>query len=786
MLRRLDWIRDENYFDGFSWDASLPDFQRVNLIYGNNGSGKSSLAQLLDALRTDPSCHQKVSVAIEDGAHARTTNGTSDPVFNRVLVFSDEYVERSHRFRDGSADMEAVLTLGERTEEDEERLDQLAKEQQKLLTERAERTAEERNHQRDLKGAYERTAQAVVDDLSPAGGIYASRGKYSVAKAKSRLHELSDRLAPLLLEQVTAKKQLISGGNREPLPTEGFSLAVDGTLVETAKRLLSTTPVTIVLDTLQAHPEASSWVQQGLALHQHSDTCAFCGGPLPEARKLEIEKHFSREVDQLQRELREQVQILADLNSKADGILQRVPARGLLFDDLRERFDPEAQLLRDDVKVLKKWIADLRAKFTSKLANVLTSVAYDLPEPPPVRGAGLERICEEHNHRVNAHAQLVSEAALDLEIHHLHTENEQIRELVQRCSAVTDRLTEITDRLDEIGIDIAALENAEGDPTPSAQVLTREVARLLGRTELKFEPSGKRYRVMRNGMPATGLSMGERTAVTLVHFLETVARFDPKGDRPIVVIDDPVSSLDSNVFMGISTYIWSAAVSTKKNDISQLFVLTHSFDLFRQWDIQLENLHRAKGMQAAFPAERYELQGRHLSFAGETRRRPVLKQWPESTRARKKLRSSYHHAFLMMALAHKDLRTTDSLENRLDAQLLFPNVIRRVLESFLAFKRPEMTGDFTGSMRETTAMLEAAGYEGDADALRQQLTRFTHAHSHSETPDTNDVVNGDEVATVLSTVFVFLKHLDEAHFNGLCEVVGIDPDDLAAAPVEDI
>ncbi|MEO9249132.1 hypothetical protein ABDK96_15720 [Citricoccus nitrophenolicus] len=88
-------------------------------------------------------------------------------------------------------------------------------------------------------------------------------------------------------------------------------------------------------------------------------------------------------------------------------------------------------------------------------------------------------------------------------------------------------------------------------------------------------------------------------------------------------------------------------------------------------------------------------------------------------------------------------------------------------------------------MRETTAMLEAAGYEKDAEALRPQLTRFTHAYPHSQTPDTNDVVNGDEVAAALRTVFVFLKHLDEAHLNGLGAVVGIDPDDLGSPSVEE-
>lgn len=131
-----------------------------------------------------------------------------------------------------------------------------------------------------------------------------------------------------------------------------------------------------------------------------------------------------------------------------------------------------------------------------------------------------------------------------------------------------------------------------------------------------------------------------------------------------------------------------------------------------------------------------------------------------------------------MAKAHQRLKSDDTLKNRLDAQLLFPNLIRRVLESFLACKRPEKTGDFTGAMREMTATLEASGYPGDAEALRQQLTRFTHAYSHSETPDTTDVVNPDEIGGALSAVFSFMKQLDDGHFCDLCDIVGVNPEQL--------
>ncbi|MGV0447595.1 AAA family ATPase [Corynebacterium sanguinis] len=162
----------------------------------------------------------------------------------------------------------------------------------------------------------------------------------------------------------------------------------------------------------------------------------------------------------------------------------------------------------------------------------------------------------------------------------------------------------------------------------------------------------------------------------------------------------------------------------------------------------------------------------------ESRRHPNLQVWPRTRQARSKVRSTYHHMFLSVAEAKKSLEKDDSLENRLDAQLLFPNVIRRLLEAFLAFRDPNTVGDFTGSMRNTTNQLEQSGYKGDADALRLKLTRYTHAYSHNDTPDSAAMIQPEEVRTAMAAVFLFIQSLDPVHFEGMCQVLNLKKQDL--------
>lgn len=48
MLRRFESIKNCGIFEDFRWDSGVPDFERINLIYGSNGSGKTSLAHALE------------------------------------------------------------------------------------------------------------------------------------------------------------------------------------------------------------------------------------------------------------------------------------------------------------------------------------------------------------------------------------------------------------------------------------------------------------------------------------------------------------------------------------------------------------------------------------------------------------------------------------------------------------------------------------------------------------------------------------------------------------------
>ncbi|MGK0740778.1 AAA family ATPase [Leucobacter sp. Z1108] len=780
MLKRIDWTKGCGFFENYRWDGTLPDLARINVIYGPNGSGKTSLAGALDGLRNaaDSEGFRRISVSIADDV-VRTTNGNDDHLFNRIHVFSEAYVARSHNFTAGNADMPAVLTIGEKPADAERKLEVFRGQLATKVEERKQQTELETEAKGAVDDAYGAVSQQVVDAASRAGGRWNSRSNFSAGVVRTAFGRSHATWKLLTEQELRSNVGVVNSEKADTIPENQLVVAVPDGLSQRLATALSTTPATIILDTLEAHPDATSWVDEGRDLHGGVDICIFCGAPFSDERRALIDQHFSDAVQRLQSDLQSGATSLRAVIASVDASVASLPSRGLFFEDLRPRYDEANTEIREELTALRSWATEVLARTETKLSNVLNQVDAVVAEPPTVSATAILELRTEHNDRVSQHDQLVQAAAQAIELHYLKASELSVSDNSAKAAEAKAEGEALDETIAGIRADIASLEAVDGDPMPSAKILTDEVTRLLGRNELKFELADGRYRVIRDGQPAQGLSLGERTAITLIHFLEQVAKFDSSNGKPIVIIDDPVSSLDSDIFMGVSTYIWTETIV--KDHVAQLFLLSHNFELFRQWDIQIEALHNSGKMEDGrkfrdvYPTEFYEIRSRHLTQGGTTKRRPVLAKWPPSERARKMIRSTYHHAFMALADARLQLAEDDSMENRLDAQLLFPNVIRRVLESFLAFKHPEWVGNLNSAMRKSADLLRAAGYQGDADALRLRLTRYAHAYSHSESPATDITVSPDEVASAIASVFEFMHCLDEAHFAGLCEVTGILP-----------
>ncbi|EQD57031.1 hypothetical protein B1A_11283, partial [mine drainage metagenome] len=139
-------------------------------------------------------------------------------------------------------------------------------------------------------------------------------------------------------------------------------------------------------------------------------------------------------------------------------------------------------------------------------------------------------------------------------------------------AAAGDQATSAHDSAARIKRQIDELEVQVRQHRRPAEELTREVAAYLGRDELRFEVEQNGYRITRGDHPATHLSDGERTAIAFLYFLKSLQDTDFDMATGIVVIDDPVSSLDANSLFSAFGFMKQRTATA-----GQLFVLTHNF-----------------------------------------------------------------------------------------------------------------------------------------------------------------------------------------------------------------
>lgn len=106
------------------------------------------------------------------------------------------------------------------------------------------------------------------------------------------------------------------------------------------------------------------------------------------------------------------------------------------------------------------------------------------------------------------------------------------------------------------------------------------------------------------------MSEGEKTAIAFVYFTIHLTDQDFNIDSGIVVIDDPISSLDSNSLFQAFSFLKNSV----KNS-SQVFILTHNFDFLKLLLNWLKHYPKNKGGKEFYMIKNHYGNGSSVSRA---------------------------------------------------------------------------------------------------------------------------------------------------------------------------
>ena len=804
-----------------NWDYVYPannepkNFQRINLIYGPNGSGKTSLANMFYGLSHDwPDAGMrtwdKVSLKVrkKDGT-TLDTDQRDDAIFSRVHVFTRDMVSRSHALTVDDASMSAILTLGEERIDREQKISELEERLGRVRDDLKEVGEREEEYESELDNLIGKFQDSVFEALARYKN-WTTKGSFKKPRAKEVLTQyiesrredierllerggVSDKDVAASLEDIRedelkAHRDTLAAGELQRLSNLTFISESLISRISDINESISRIPSVSDIDTLDAHPHASNWVQEGISLHRESDECIFCGAPLSVERMNALRAHFSQEVEELQAELRKYNDLfeaeetnIKQLTYSLDGIIAQFQNRR----DLRDL----VAVYKGDLDAYQEWVRSSKSIVESKLKNVMVVSSRRLDVINAPDKSGLAEWIVRYNAEVDDQDSRKQIASERIRAYYCSRYARDYYRADRNLSAVESEQSSLIDEERQVLAELTSLQNVSGDPVPSAESLNRRVADLIGRDELRFEIEGDHYLVTRNGGPATRLSEGEQTAITFVHFIEMVEVDIANGGTPIVVVDDPVSSLDERIQYGVASVLKALMTSwdvqsgeLTASAVAQLFILTHSFDFFRYLVCSLPK------DGSLGPMSVYEI----LSVNNSGQRHPALVDWlvlGKGLKGRMEVFSSYHHAFGLLGRCLIN-PARGGLDGIVDLQLLYPNLARRLLEQFLAFKYPNNATKFSKAVEEAANDVRgncvngaacSSDVENTISVCENIVLPATNAGSHNRMPTTVGANSGQQLDILIRQVFHFIYLVDSSHFSGMCAALEFD-DKFALLP----
>lgn len=770
MILKIKHVRDYRAFKDWRWPTELSHFQQINLVYGVNGTGKSTIACLLQEAQADSAWASglQVDVTVSDGK-TRSVSSASDGLWRDVHVFNKEYVATNLQFDEQAGSAAApLLVLGERQVEAETERTRI----QARLTETEAELPELRKAQRNAKTKYEKIAtdraRLIAEELASVGGRYASRS-YTAAKVRQVIKNGVDASASQ--RDISKELALVRSASKAQLSipsTDEFSL---DELVNDTKQVMEESAISKVLAELE-DVQRSQWVQRGLELHGDQKECIFCASQISAERRQALAEHFDTSLVELQKRLstlRQRLDVLRDDASKAVDALPRIDD---FFEPQQEEYKVAAHNAKAALDEFLKSCDIVGDAIERKQQALFTPCAYDWPDYGALSLGGITDLIEQHNAMANDFDNQQSAAAKTVETVRVAEIVDEYQELEAASGASCSQIEALEQEQLQLRKDLAGLDGGNLDAAPIAKQLNDDLTHLLGRSDLTFEVEGQGYRIRREGAPARHLSEGERNAISLLYFLRSLETHETRAANAIIVIDDPVSSLDGSTLVGASTHLWTRLVGPTK--CRQLFLLTHNFELFRLWASHLE--HYPKRRDVAITYGVYELRtGVRDDGSGKYRRAPIILAWPDDPKVQARLRSEYHYLFWRVISALRDCVLEPSAQSDIEAATVLPNVCRRLLEGFLGFKYPALLGNLHGQIMKASDGIIS-------EAMRARVLRFAHAYSHNQEADTTIPVARPEAVDMLHVVLEFMEIIDKSHFQAMCEAVDVKSDFLAGAP----
>jgi wobble nucleotide-excising tRNase len=580
MIEKID-IRNIATFDDSGIEIS--DLKKVNFIYGVNGSGKTTISKFI---------HEPDKDLFKD-CNLKWKNDT--PV--KTLVYNKDFRDRNF----GKGTIDGVFTLGQATKEEAEEIENKQNDLKELKAkgvQKKETIEAQTKKKEELEEEFREEVWQGLYKKHELNFKEAFKGYLQKRTFLTRLlQEYESNSADIKThEELIEKSKTIFGKipvNLSSIQVIDFSILTEIELKEIwNKKIIGKSDVDIAK--LIQKLNINDWVNEGRKYIQEGiDTCPFCQQPtIDNDFKKQLEDYFdesfmadaklvsenSQEYLRVSENILNELQIIeqnekVNQNSKLDidkysSRLRTIesqfstnkeiisnkikePSRDFTLKNTSEQLQEIVTIVENANKEIKKH-NEIVENFTTEKAKLISQVWRYLIEDFKV---SIQNFAKNYN-GLQKGLEILAKDREKLLQDYLKLDKE-VKELTKNITSIQPSIDEINKTLKSFGF-----KNFEIVPSK------------IGVNQ---------YQIQREDgeLAESTLSEGEVTFITFLYFLQLAKGSTDETtitDDRVLIIDDPISSLDSNVLFVVSTLVKEIikTVKAESSNIYQVILFTHN------------------------------------------------------------------------------------------------------------------------------------------------------------------------------------------------------------------
>lgn len=566
---------------------------RLNLLYGRNGSGKSTIAKCIKKLGKE-----------DDGSgySAETAQTLSDDVLRKVYVFDEDFVSDNLRMEDEEG-LNSIVMIGEQVGLDEKLKDLL-------------------KHQTDLKSSQDQISkelESYKDTSNPnsplwhkneilkklrADGGWADKDKkirgnqIKTAVTDEIFKELFNLKVSRSLEDLQKefdeKNKTLSQFQRNGSILELIPCNVLFQNIDIVKSLLEkhirepylSESDKIIIELVQS--EYGSYLEHVHPVFDKDEVevCPLCLRPMTsyDKQKLfaKIEGFFNKDSEAYKTEISQIIDKLRQWKPlEISSIVQEIVGSEIMVQ------------LRQQEEKFKQLLALLLTAYEKKRSNIYgTSLFFkwrELESEQSIYASLIEKANEsikKYNSEVEHIKQLrktlillnkqINAKKLKLDFEHYCKKNEK----EQKCR---ESVGVIIKQIETLRRDISSIEDQMKQVNIALEFINEALSYIFfHKKRMVLEIADGKYVLKSNGrdVKPKDVSTGERNAIALCYFFAKIFENHQKNNRytdeNLVVLDDPVTSFDKDNKVGIMSFLrWQVDDLYHGNPNTKLLIMSH-------------------------------------------------------------------------------------------------------------------------------------------------------------------------------------------------------------------